>query len=144
MQPCCLSREMRVLAVKSAWSRYRKSSSPTTSDSGASSSLMLRSYSCVILLRTAWGSTKTVFIQENSAARSKPQLRVRSRDIVFICIAYIPPGQSLPPSLPHPCQSVARLKDSQPNLAGEIVAAYLVGNGFTPSFFHKLGRGGWG
>ena len=51
---------------------------------------------------------------------------------------------SLPPSLPHPCQSVAELKDSQLNLAGEIVAAYLVGNGLTPSFFHNLGRGGWG
>ena len=72
------------------------------------------------------------------------QLRVRSRDIVFICIPYIPPQQSLPPSLPHPCQSVAGLKDSQLNVAGEIVAAYLVGNRLTPSFVHKLGSGGWG
>ena len=74
------------------------------------------------------------------ARAAQPQLRVRSREIVFICIAYIPPRQSLPPSLPHPCQSVAELKDSQPNLAGEIVAAYLVGNGLTPSFW--VGEGG--
>ena len=70
------------------------------------------------------------------------QLRVRGGDIVFICIAYIPPRQSLRTSLPHPCQSVAELKDSQPNLEGEILAAYLVGNGFAPSFFHNLGREG--
>ena len=76
--------------------------------------------------------------------RAQPQLRVRSREIVFICIAYIPPRQSLRTSLPHPCRSVAELKDSHPNLAGETVGAYLVGNGLTPSFFNNLGQGGWG
>ena len=53
-------------------------------------------------------------------------LRARSHEIVFICMPYIPSRQSLPPSLPHPYQSVAVLKDSQPNLAGERVGAYLL------------------
>ena len=77
--------------------------------------------------------TSNIILDETRGFRytraAQPQLLVRSREIVFICIAYIPPRQSPPPSLPHPCQSVAGLKDSQLNLSGEIVAAYLVGNG---------------
>ena len=57
-----------------------------------------------------------VWIQDYNCARAV-------EDIVFICIAYIPPRQP-----------VAELKESQPNLAGEIVAAYLGGNGLTPQF----------